>query len=79
MSRFGTYLGSGVTVRYDSVQYEKKRNLLCLSFFSLLVQIKKNPSRCENTKYYFLFCFLCECTQIKADLYTVIINKTISD
>ncbi len=25
-----------------------------------------------------LFCFHCECTQIKADLYPVIINKTIS-
>ncbi len=27
---------------------------------------------------YNLFCFHCECTQIKADLYPVIINKTIS-
>ncbi len=33
-----------------------------------------------NTDYiiYKIFCFHCECTQIKADLYPVIINKTVS-
>ncbi len=64
MSRFGTYLGSGS--RFDTIRYnmKKKGNLLCSVSFHLLVQIKKNPSRCENTKYYFLFVFS-ECTQIK--------------
>ncbi len=75
MSRFDTI----------SVQQEKKEfyyaRFLFIYFEQTVVQIKKIQSRCENTTYYMLYiyktCFVfIECTQIKADLYTVIINKT---
>ncbi len=73
--------------RFDtiSVQHEKKEiyyALFLFIYFEQISKLKKNQSRCENTTYYYmlyiynLFCFHCECTQIKADLYTVIINNT---
>ncbi len=72
MSRFGTYLGSG---GHGSIRFQynlKKKEIyyarfILIYFEQTVVQIKKNPSRCENTMF----------SQIKADLYTVIINKTI--
>ncbi len=52
-----------------------------LGFFSFIlntvVQIKKNPSRCENTTLlHVIYIKSVLFSQIKADLYTVIINKT---
>ncbi len=69
--------------RFDtiSVQHEKKEiycaRFLFIYFEQTVVQIKKNPSRCENT-YYVIYLKSVLFSQIKADLYTVIINKTIS-
>ncbi len=52
---------------------------LFIYFEQTVVQKKKNPSRCENaTYYYMLYIKSVLFSQIKADLYTVIINKTIS-
>ncbi len=55
MARFGTYFGSGVTVRYDFGT--TGTNLLCTNL-NLLCSVS-----------FHLFLFTCECTQIKADLY----------
>ncbi len=59
MSRIGTYLGSGVTVRYDFGTTWKKTHLLCSVSFNLFwtdssANNKKISSRCENTKYYYM-------------------------
>ncbi len=60
MSRLGTYLGSGVTVRYDFGTTWKKKEIyyarfLFIYFEQTVVQIKKkSPSRCENTTYYYM-------------------------
>ncbi len=71
-----------------SVKKKKKRYLLCyvlfLYFEQTVVQIKNTIILILNTNtiitllyyVYNLFCFHCECTQIKANLYPVIINKT---
>ncbi len=93
MSRFGMYLGSGVMVRYDFDTTGKKiyyARFLFIYFEQTVVQIKKqihlnvkilisNTNTIITLLYYVynLFCFHCECTQIKADLYPVIINKAI--
>ncbi len=72
-----------------SVQQEKKEiyyaRFLFIYFEQTVVQIKKKihlDVKILNIitllYIYNLFCFHCECTQIKPDLYTVIINKTIS-
>ncbi len=52
-------LGSGVTVQYDFGTNMKKKEIyhdqfLFIYFEQTVVQIKKNPSRCENTKYYYM-------------------------
>ncbi len=55
ISSFGTYLGSGVTIRYDFGTTGKK-NLLCLGSFHLFwTDSRANynffPLRCKNTNY----------------------------
>ncbi len=77
--------------RFDtiSVQHEKKKiyyaRFLFIYFEQTVVQIIIKKIHLDvkilhiiTCYIYNLFCFHCECTQIKADLYTVIINKTIS-
>ncbi len=58
MSLFGSYLGSGVTVRYDFGTTEKNNyyaRFLFNYFEQTVVQIKKkHPPRSENTKYYYI-------------------------
>ncbi len=57
---FGTYLGSGVTVRYDFGTTGKKKEIyyarfLFIYFEQTVVKITIFfPSRCENTKYYYM-------------------------
>ncbi len=50
--------GSVVTVRYDFSTWKKKKSTM-LGFFSFILnrqycKFKKNPSRCENTTYYYM-------------------------
>ncbi len=57
MSRFDRYLGSGVTVLYDFGTEKKDiyyAQFLFYYFEQTVVQIKKLPFRCENTKYYYM-------------------------
>ncbi len=49
--------------RFDtiSVQHEKKRNLCSVSFHLFWTDSsanKKNPSRCENTTYYYIYIYI---------------------
>ncbi len=96
ISRFGTHLGSGVTVPYDFGTTEKSKEIyyapvLFIYFENTVVQItiffhldvniliiKTNTIITLLYYVYNLSCFHCECTQIQADLYPGIINKTIS-
>ncbi len=94
MSWFGMYLGSGVTVRYDFGTTGKKEIYYAqflfiyfeqtvvqiIIFFHLDVKILIINTNTIITLLYnaYLFRFHCECTQIKADLYPMIINKKIS-
>ncbi len=62
MSRFGTYLGSGVTVRYDFGTTEKEIYIyyalfLFIYFEQTVVQIKQISPRCENTKCYYIMLY----------------------
>ncbi len=82
MSRFGRYLGSGVTVRYDFGTTWKKKEIyyarfLFIYFEQTVVQIKKIHL---DVKILHITCYIKSVlfSQIKADLYTVIINETIS-
>ncbi len=61
MSRFGTYLGSGVTVRYDFVTTGKKNIYYARFLFIYFEQTvkKKIPSGCENTTYYYMLYKIC--------------------
>ncbi len=74
--RFGGH--SSIRFRYNMNKKEIYYALFLL-ILKTVVQIKKNPSRCENTTYYYVIYIKSVLfSQIKADLYTVIINKTIS-
>ncbi len=84
--RFGTYLGSRVTVRYDFGTTGTKKEIyytwfLFIYFEQTVVKILIINTNTIITLLYYVqnrFCFHCECTQIKAVIYPVIINKTIS-
>ncbi len=63
MSRFGTYLSSGVTVQYDfGTTGEKKQiyytRFLFIYFEQTVVQITIFPPRCEYTKYYYIVIYI---------------------